>query len=107
MSIFACSTLVHNIRYGIDQPEQPKTLLQKMREYLTDRQVLRANGYFVAAGKEPRIDIPRADAIHNDLYAIDFDESLTDSTRDIRSKGNTARIRNVFHSYAMDKFSPE
>ena len=77
------------------EPEQPKTLLQEMREYITRRQYLRDIGYFAAMEKEPA-NICLADATHNDLHAIGIDESLPENMRAIMTKGNTARMENVF-----------
>src|SRR6266700_8233009 len=88
------------------EPEQPRTLLQEMQQYVTTRQSLRNNGYFFLMGKEPA-NINLADATHNDLHAIGIDESLPDNMRGIMTKGNTARIENVFVAYGMSKFSPE
>src|SRR2546425_4564658 len=87
------------------EPEQPKTLLHEMQQYMTTRQSLREHGYFASMGKEPA-NINLADATHNDLYAIGFRHSLPDNTRDIMTKGNHARIQNVFNAYAMEQFSP-
>src|SRR5579864_5550599 len=82
------------------EPEQPKTLLQEMKQYITTRQSLRENGYFFLMGKEPA-QINLADATHNDLFELDLKDSLPDNSRDIMSKGNMARIRRVFNAYAM------
>src|SRR6266567_2643099 len=87
-------------------PEQPRTLLQEMQQYITTRQSLRENGYFFLMGKEPE-KINLAEATHNDLRAIMFDERLSDSTRQIRIKSNHVRMKNVFDAYAMEQFSAE
>src|SRR6266581_6407587 len=66
-------------------PEQPRTLLQEMQQYITTRQSLRDNGYFFLMRKEPA-NISLADATHNDLFEIDLKDSLPDNSRDILSK---------------------
>jgi len=88
------------------EPEQPRTLLQEMQQYVTTRQSLRNNGYFFLMGKEPE-NINLADATHNDLEAIGYDMSHPDNMREIMTKGNTTRIERVFDAYAMGKYSPE
>ena len=88
------------------EPEQPKTLLQEMQQYITRRQQLRDIGYFAAMGKEPA-NINLADATHNDLDAILHVSPLPDNSQDVMTKGNTVRMENVFVAYGMSKFSPE
>src|SRR3989442_12499659 len=87
-------------------PEQPRTLLQEMQQYITIRQNLRENGYFFLMGKEPA-NINLADATHNDLFAIKFRHTLPDNAHAIGTKGNDARIRKVFNAYAMGMYSSE
>src|SRR6266487_905907 len=86
-------------------PEQPRTLLQEMQQYITTRQSLREHGYFFLMGKEPA-NISLADATHNDLVAIGF-STLPDNTRDISVKGNDIRMLKVFDAYAMGMYSSE
>jgi hypothetical protein len=57
-------------------------------------------------GKEPA-NISLADATHNDLHAIAFEDSLPDNSRGIMTKGNHARMRKVFDAYAIGAYSPE
>ena len=87
------------------EPEQPKTLLQEMQQYMTRRQSLRDHGYFFLMGKESA-NVNLADATHNDLYAIGLDTSLPD-WRSVMTKGNHKRVENVFDSYAIGRMSPE
>lgn len=90
-------------------PEQPRTLLLEMQQYITTRQSLREQGYFVAAGKEPRIDIPRADAIYNDLDYLLFTNSseLSVTARQINDRVNPRNIQHIFEVYAIGQMSPE
>src|SRR3989449_10454962 len=67
------------------EPEQPRTLLQEMQQYITTRQSLRNNGYFFLMGKEPA-KISLADATHNDLCAIKFRHTLPDNVHAIGTK---------------------
>src|SRR2546429_6482931 len=87
-------------------PEQPRTLLQEMQQYVTTRQSLRDHGYFFLMGKEPA-HINFADATHNDLNSIMHLSPFPDNARAIGRKGNIGRIEEVFNAYAMGKYSPE
>lgn len=87
------------------EPEQPRTLLQDMQQYITTRQSLRDHGYFFLMGKEPA-NINLADAIHNDLFAIGLDNSLRDWRR-VFTKGNETRMMKGFDSYAIGTMSAE
>src|SRR6266571_7939290 len=87
-------------------PEQPRTLLQEMQQYITPRQSLRDHGYFFLMGKEPA-NINLADATHNDLNSIMHISPFPDNARSIGSKGNIGRIEEVFNAYAMGEYSLE
>lgn len=94
---------------GDRRTEQPRTLLQEMKLYIADRQVLREQGTFVAAGKEPRIDIPRADALHNDLHAILYFgyPGVPIGAQRIYEISNPSVISHVFDAYAVGEMSLE